>query len=156
MINEKNQILSKKSFVAVVFFLALIGATVIPFLDRPKQIQNPEQNVQAMAFGLGQQLLAESIKMPAVNELGAQQRGIASIPSAAAVAPTEGLRGTDPWGKPFHYKFIKNNSNVTVAVAVWSDGKDQKSDTNPGSWSIENAAAIQFAGDDAGAIIPVR
>jgi hypothetical protein len=70
----------------------------------------------------------------------------------------EGDIGRDPWGHPYHFSFLRNSKGQATHVAVWSDGPNQKNETQVKAemGNNPNPKMLEFKGDDLGSVTPLR
>jgi hypothetical protein len=93
-------------------------------------IDAAQEQAERIAFSLlqdgGQKIRMATIESPS-RALKQGERNIASITSTLTT-PVEwsGKLGKDPWGNPFHFRFLKNKLGAPVQIVVWSDGPSKK------------------------------
>ncbi len=69
----------------------------------------------------------------------------------------EGRIGSDPWGRPFNFKLLKNPELQSSKVLVWSVGPDGVAQTTPEKIdSIRDKSAPTFEGDDVGVMVSIK
>lgn len=62
----------------------------------------------------------------------------------------EGYLGKDPWGKPYLYKVLKDESGNVNKLLVVSSGPDLKLSTPVKSRELQSTSRLKFLGDDIG------
>jgi hypothetical protein len=64
----------------------------------------------------------------------------------------------DPWGRAYHFSFLRNSKGVATHVAVWSEGPNQNNETvvQGDQAKLDHPENFQFKGDDLGSVIPLR
>jgi len=176
----------KQRFTSFDFFTMAASLTVIVVVSLPiiKRNFQSDESLATVKRDLG--VIGQSVRSPqalsvlAMNAAArsAGDRNIASVgktttnPSGNLSLPDldlgavrehlkkgewEGEIGKDPWGSPYHFSFVHNQSGAPHAVAVWSDGPNKTNDTPHGPEDVvDDPAKLKFKGDDIGAIIPIR
>ncbi len=167
MNTKSNQGLTTFDFITMVFSLVVIVGISIPIIQKNLESGNMEQ-AQKEALSLASRLLnskdsasllriaSDKPRLPEKSE----GRAIASIGKSdvAKDIPWTGQSGKDPWGNPYHFRFMRNAKGMPVEIAVWSDGPD-KADSVPDikSSSINGVERLEFHKNDVVvSTLPVR
>ena len=92
------------------------------------------------------------------NRLEAE-RALASASKKIDVLGLQGKISHDPWGEPFHYRFVSSGKNAKTYVVVWSSGPNKRPETKDTEIHVNEAGVLvnaHFAGDDLGYTREVR
>jgi hypothetical protein len=147
---ESNRAFSTLDTLTLVGSVVLVALVIGPILSR-------RINQQYMVEAAKQaQIWTEKIPVDEkLSDAGlriSSQRGVASSDESAATT------GSDPWGKPYQYHFIRNSYGQPVYIAVWSSGPNAISETSSSKLSLgsDGSMNVQFMGDDVGFVRALR
>jgi hypothetical protein len=137
--------------------LTLVGSVVILVLIiGPIMNRRVDQEYASIALRQAQdwtQKIPLNEKLSEKDLRGTGNRLPASDESADAPAV-----GADPWGRPYHYHYIRNSHGQPVYIAVWSAGPNSLVETNEADLFVtkEGSLSVKFAGDDVGFVKALR
>ncbi len=103
-------------------------------------------------------LAALATQMAGVDPISQNRpsRGPASVkldPKAATLRP-EGIIGLDPWGRPYAYKYFRDEQGRTAFLVLLSGGKNVHIETKISGLNLSQitSGSYNFIGDDLGYI----
>jgi len=148
---ESNRAFSTLDTLTLIGSVVIVALVIGPILSRRI---NQEYTVEAAR--LAQEWTEKIPSDEKLSEAGLKistQRDLAS-----ATEPARATAGSDPWGRPFQYQFIRNSYGQPVYIAVWSNGPNAVNETKDDNLSFKSdgAMAVQFAGDDVGFVRALR
>ena len=129
-----------------------------------KNINDPKPEIaRRRAESLGLQLAMGGIyhESPAENDLTGRAPASAKVlkksKAARRLFGQKGEIGEDPWGRPFRYKFVKQDSGPGNFIVVWSAGADRKFGADPNLIKSERqeGRGLNMTGDDVGAFYKI-
>ncbi|NQZ00026.1 MAG: type II secretion system protein GspG [Bdellovibrionales bacterium] len=139
-------------------FVALVGfaAHVV--------IRGQQDSLALKAQRSAENISAQLLSMRLKNlqfDLVEKGRNVASQDSSEELKKTKvelgphGIIGKDPWGHPFHYKFVADEKGKSEVLMVWSAGPDGKVAKQYESLGFKQARELQDhlgASDDIGTV----
>lgn len=153
---KENQEFKSTSLLLVLGLSALcLGVVTIPWNNhiQSKSAVLAVQKAEVAGYQIAQ-LYREATKSKVV--LGQNGRSPASIGTKSLELRETGTVGRDPWGEPYHYRFLSSEENQ-VKVLVWSAGPNQKVDTlDLDDEDKKIAGQPEYQGDDIGVVLTVR
>jgi hypothetical protein len=173
MKTEENHIFTTFDFFTLVLSLVVIVAISAPIINKNFQPDNSVERAKVSLNEIGHVILSpQTLMVLAQNYKANGGRAIASVDDKSTTPAIdlasiqkhlksgewEGDVGKDPWGRPYHFSFIRNAAGMRTHVAVWSDGPNQINDSDVKSklTSVEHPEALKFHGDDVGTVFPIR
>jgi len=176
---EENQGFTSFDFFTLVLSMAIIVGISAPIIKKNFKADNSVELAKRDLDTIGQTImnpatLNELARNYKSDESSNSPREIASIDGKPSQLVSEldlasfqkhlkngeweGEIGKDPWGRPYHFSFIRNTAGVHTHVAVWSDGPNQKNETSFHAQLAvtESPDSLSFKGDDVGKILSIR
>lgn len=149
MNSQSNQGFSTFDTISIIMSVVVIAVIIVPILSRRVDSQNIE-----VARDQAEQW---SQKITSLENLSVAETG-GRTPASVQNEGGEGAIGSDPWGKPYRFQFIRNAKGQPVYVVVWSDGPNAQPETaeNEIGMNNEGKLSVNFLGDDVGYIRAVR
>lgn len=148
--------------ILIVMVVSLVGVAL--GIIKHNRSQDPQSQALRMAENISSQLLnLDRKKFHTMNEMDPEGKRIPSSSEAkirsVRLGP-EGIIGEDPWGKPFHYRFVENSMGEWTHLIVWSVGPDQRLSKSVSDWTYDSLVAQGYTsekrevhmGDDFGLI----
>jgi hypothetical protein len=127
-----NQGFSTFDFLTMMASLVVIVGISAPILKKNLETGNIEK-AQVDARKIASELLyskdTEHLRLASGSaKPEASGRGVASVGLVAKndEANWAGSIGKDPWGNPYHFKFLRNENGMPVEVKVWSEGPEMQ------------------------------
>jgi hypothetical protein len=145
----ENQTFKTLDVLFVFAVMVGIGFLVTSIVSQ-SQTQSPEDQARRMAENISAQLMNLSPSQLKLQDsaVGAGSRGPASVgptPGAHKLGP-EGQIGVDPWGRPFHYRFVEDPKGAWSHLVVWSRGPDAQFSRALAEWSHDVLVARRIYG----------
>ena len=163
---EENQRFTSFDFLTLVVSLVIVVGISAPIINRNFQPDNSVEKAKVSLVQIGQAMISPP------NLSTANNRSVASVDphSTSTSVDFEAIRqhlqkgewegdiGKDPWGRPYHFSFLRNSSGMHTHVAVWSDGPNQVNESSLHSQPLsgDQSSSVSFKGDDVGNIFPIR
>lgn len=156
MKHNKNQVFTSFDFFTVVVSFAVILGVSTPIIKQNLQTGNVEL-AQKEAHFLAYTLLKS--KEPSTLRTASETRHHSerSIASIEKEGTWEGETGKDPWGNPYHFRFLRNAQGAPAYLVVWSDGVEMKDQAPEVKLSpVDGLEHINLKNDSVAAVVPVR
>ena len=139
---------SSFDFLTLVTSVTAVAAISGPIIHRNIQSGNlnaAERNMKKLAFEI-----AQIGPRPSLDPSS-------RAPASQGAADEQILTQADPWGRPYHLKYLRNSYGIPTHLVIWSLGPNGSQDTH----SIESnakggAQAVIFEGDDVGYVTTIR
>ncbi len=149
---EKKQIVRGSDVLYMFFSIALLFtfmASAVSDTFNSNQVDQARIDVENLVL----QIQSSGLKKFLPNK--PSDRSLASVSETTKVEYSskigdEGQLGKDPWGQPYIYKLVKDESGNVAKLLVISSGPDLKLSTPIDPRDIKTAADIRFIGDDIG------
>ena len=176
MLIQEKQGFSSLDFFTIVFSFAFIIYISAPIISRHLEaegINKAEQDIAELSHSLLQPAPNHESFLASAPPSKHSNRGIASVDPNDSSGDISSQRnilasiknqkdtgeiGVDPWGKPYHYLFVRNMMGTQTHLVLWSEGPDRRNQTEVQAQVAQrtNAVIVAFQGDDVGSVIPVR
>lgn len=155
MKTKSNQAFTTFDFIVTSVSVAIIVLVSGPIISKNLQsgnIEKAQKETHDLAFELLNSADNSALRLASHPiSLGSSARGIASVDEQSAWI---GSSKKDPWGNPYHFRFLRNAQGMPVELVVWSEGPDKKS--LPDVRSQDGVEKADFASDDVAASFPLR
>lgn len=153
---KENQEFKSSSMLLVLGLGALsLGVVAIPWNNhiQSKSTVLAVQKAEVAGYQIAQ-LYREAAKSKQV--LPTNGRMPASIGSKSLELRETGTVGKDPWGAPYHYRFL-GKQGEQIRVLIWSQGPNKKVDTlNLDNEEVLLVGQPEYQGDDIGVVLTVK
>jgi hypothetical protein len=154
--HKKNQGFSTFDFLTMSVSLAAIFAVVLPIIKKNLEIGNidkAQREARNLAFELIHNDKYQQLRVGSYH-VQEQSREIASTPENTQ---WEGESGKDPWGNPYHFRFLRNEKGMPVQIVVWSRGPEKALSEPMAKASLVNGVEeLKLSPDDVVAQVPLR
>ncbi|MCH2534186.1 MAG: type II secretion system protein GspG [Bdellovibrionales bacterium] len=149
---EKKQIVKGSDVLYMFFSIALLFtfmASAVSDTFNSNQVDQARIDVENLVL----QIQSSGLKKFLPNKTS--DRSLASVSEKTKIEYSskigdEGQLGKDPWGQPYFYKLVKDDSGHVSKLLVISSGPDLKLSTSIDFRDIQKAAEMRFIGDDIG------
>lgn len=150
MIPKSNQAFTSFDTLTIIGSIVILGLIIGPIL-------NHRVDTEYGALAL-QQAQEWTQKIPVNEKLSEKDFKASGGRLPASAGDAEATVGTDPWGRPYKFHYIRNAYGQPLYIAVWSAGPDARPDTKESDLVIgkDGALAVQFSGDDVGFVRALR
>lgn len=147
---------SFRGFSSLDFLTLVTSVTAVAVISGPiiqRGLQSERVGIATKEMRISASEIITRVAMAPKVELG---RSPASA-SINAELP-EGTLGTDPWGKSYHYRILRNSYGQPTHVLIWSAGPNGNVETPMGNLSEggRQMASAVFEGDDVGVLMSAR
>lgn len=161
MKHKSIQAFTTFDFIVTAASFTVIIAVSLPIIQKNLQsgnIEKAQKETHQIAFDLlnSQETGLLRIASTSSQKLG-QGRAVASVDRSDVPSMWTGQAKQDPWGTPYHFRFLRNSKGMPVQLVVWSEGPDKK--TSQPTVKVSSADGLEhmeFAADDVVATIPLR
>ena len=149
---EKKQIVKGSDVLYMFFSVALLFtfmASAVSDTFNSNQVEQAKIDVENLVL----QIQSSGLKKFLPNKV--TDRTLASVSEETIIEYSskigdEGTLGKDPWGKPYIYKLLKDDSGNVSQLLVISSGPDMKLTTNIEPRDLKSKSYLSFRGDDIG------
>lgn len=124
-----NQGLKSFDVLVMAFSVLLVCGISVPIIDKTfegEHIDQAKRETEKLAKDLVSSE-GKTLRIASSANFNSEKnsRSIASVGISSPEKSWEGNFGKDPWGKPYHFRFLKNKRGAPVQIVVWSDGPSQ-------------------------------
>lgn len=156
MKTKSNQAFTTFDFIVTSVSVAIIVLVSGPIISKNLEsgnIEKAQKETHDLAFELLNSADNKALRLASAPvSMAKGSRGIASVGDNS----WSGSAKKDPWGNPYHFRFLRNSKGMPVELVVWSEGPDKKTPPEVKVSSRDGAERVDFAPDDVAASFPLR
>ena len=157
MKTKSNQAFTTFDFIVTSVSVAIIVLVSGPIISKNLEsgnIEKAQKEAHDLAFELLNSPDATALRLASAPvSMKKDTRNIASVDDNSAWS---GSAKKDPWGNPYHFRFLRNAKGMPVELVVWSEGPDKKTPPQVRTSSLDGAERVELAPDDVVSSFPLR